>query len=168
MEWLDTLSLLSSLICILSFTSTILLAITGFYILTSNALREIETLQEEWDCAGKEIYLLLKYWESEIQRGNEQFEQYLRSLQSSLDSLAETALYILRESMELKTVERGQGNRIVDVFGALDLRRRILWLCKRRDILEKMAEFSRRRQGLIHMQLSLLLTCVPPTPVFLV
>jgi len=157
MDAVDALSFLSNVLSIVTFLFTISIALLGFYTLTSNALREIETLQEEWDGAGKEIYLLLRYWDAEKKRGNEMLENYLRTLQSSLDSLAETALFILRESRSLKSPSTADEPARLGVF---DLKRRVIWIYKRQIILGKMAEFSRRRQALIHMQLSLLLTYV--------
>ncbi|OCK95371.1 uncharacterized protein K441DRAFT_658786 [Cenococcum geophilum 1.58] len=154
MNGMDVLSLLANLFGIFTFIIALAVPVLAFYTLTTNALKEIETLQAEWNNSGKEIYLLLKYWESERLRGNPDLENYVRGLQSSLDSLAETALSIYREIGELKPRTRS-----ASIFD-LDLRCRVLWTRKRRAILEKMAEFSRRRQGLIHMQLSLLLTYI--------
>lgn len=154
MNGMDVLSLLANLFGIFTFIIALAVPVLAFYTLTTNALKEIETLQAEWNNSGKEIYLLLKYWESERLRGNPELENYVRGLQSSLDSLAETALSIYREIGELKPRTRS-----ASIFD-LDLRCRVLWTRKRRAILEKMAEFSRRRQGLIHMQLSLLLTYI--------
>ena len=154
MSGIDVLSLLANLFGIFTFIIAFAVPVLAFYTLTTNALKEIETLQAEWNNSGKEIYLLLKYWESERLRGNPELENYVRGLQSSLDSLAETALFIYREIGELKPRIRS-----ASIFD-LDLRCRVLWTCKRRAILEKIAEFSRRRQGLIHMQLSLLLTYI--------
>jgi hypothetical protein len=87
---------------------------------------------------------VVKYWEAET-RENDELDNYLRGLQASLDFLAETALFIIRETTELKS-KIGRPTII-----GLDVRRRIMWIYKRHIIFEKMAEFSRRRQSLIHM-----------------
>jgi len=91
MNDIDVLSLLANLFDIFTFIIALAVPVLAFYTLTTNALKEIETLQAEWNNSGKEIYLLLKYWESERLRGNPELENYVQGLQSSLDSLAETA-----------------------------------------------------------------------------
>ncbi|OCK81315.1 hypothetical protein K432DRAFT_442455 [Lepidopterella palustris CBS 459.81] len=152
MHTLDILSLIANLVGILTFSIALSVSFAAFYVLTANALQEIESLQSEWNNAGKEIYLLLKYWERERSRENTGLDKYLRDMQDSMDTLAESALSIYRELRDFDPKFREV--TCLD----LDLRRRILWACKRQGIMEKMAEFSRRRQGLIHMQLGLLLT----------
>jgi hypothetical protein len=102
MNSLDVLSLAANITAILSFTIAVSLSIAAFYVLTSNALNEIEPLQSEWNNAGKEIYFAIKYWESERSRGSPELQTYLRGLRSSMDCLAETALFIFRELRDLK------------------------------------------------------------------
>jgi hypothetical protein len=152
MNNLDALSLAANITSLISFTIAISLSIAAFYVLTSNTLHEIEALQSEWKNAGKEIYFVIKYWESERSKGSPELEAYLRRLQTSMDCLAETALSIFRELRDLKP--RVRKASLLD----LDLRRRVLWSHRRKAILEKTAEFSRRREGLTQMQLGLLLT----------
>jgi hypothetical protein len=152
MDSLDVLSLAANITALLSFIIALGVSITAFYVLTSNALHEIETLQSEWNNTGKEIYFVIKYWESERSRGSPELEAYLRGLQASMDCLAETALSIFRELRDLQPrVNKAS-------FLDLDLRRRILWSYRRKGILEKTSEFSRRREGLVQMLLGLLLT----------
>ncbi|KAF2108103.1 hypothetical protein BDV96DRAFT_605794 [Lophiotrema nucula] len=152
MDQTDILSLVANFAGILTFAFALGASITACYALTANALREIDRLHDEWDNASKEVLLLHRYWHSEKLQGNAELERHLRDMQPSMDALAETALSIYRELKSLQpALEDNQ-----HLFSGL--RRRTMWTWRRQDVLDKMAEFGRRRQGLIHMQLGVLLT----------
>jgi len=153
----SALSYLGSLVSVLTFILGIAAYYITFFTLTRSALSEIDSLKLDLDITRRQLLPIFECYTSEVCRGpldpNGALKRSIEALQVSSTAIYDE-LAGLKEEHGVEECRWKWG----------EVKRRLTWVYRRKEIREKMRRFERQQVGVHVCYMGLLLWCVSSFP----
>jgi hypothetical protein len=150
------LTVTGNIISVLTFVLGLLAPYLAFCTLTRHALSEIETFKQDLDLTQRQLHSVLDCYFSDScmapaakQDPDGAFHRLILALMATLDSLL----------LELEGLKSEHLRNVNGWWGHKQIRSRLRWINKRKEISGRMARISRQKMEVEVSQISLLLRC---------
>jgi hypothetical protein len=124
------LSVAANVIGILTFVLGAALTYIAYFILSVNALEELQTIHEDGQRWRIELQPIMDHCEQEYCRNNPAFSKYCQQLKATLDRFTQVSDTMTKELEKLPKFDNK--SRIPHAF---QIRRRVLWVFQRQKII---------------------------------
>lgn len=157
------LSRAANVIGVLTFVLGAALTYIAYFVLSVNALQDIQTIHEDERRWRIELQPIIDHCEQEYRRDNSTFSQYSQHLRAVLDRFTQVSATMTQELDKLPKFDTK--SRIPHAF---QIRRRVVWVFQRQKIIGHLDQLLRIKSDVYSIFISYLIQYVVQTDVFLV
>jgi hypothetical protein len=146
------LSVAANVIGILTFVLGVALTYFAYFILSVNALQDLQTIHEDERRWRIELQPIIDHCEQEYRRNNPAFSKYCQQLKATLDRFTQVSATMTQELEKLPKFDNK--SRIPHAF---QIRRRVTWVFQRQKIIGYLDQLLRIKTDVYSIFISYLI-----------
>jgi hypothetical protein len=146
------LSVAANIIGILTFILGAALTYFTYFILSMNALEDLQTIHEDEQRWRIELQPIIDHCEQEYRRNNPTFSKYCQQLKATLDRFTQVSATMTQELEKLPMFDNK--SRIPHAF---QIRRRVIWVFRRQKIIGYLDQLLRIKTDVYSIFISYLI-----------